>query len=254
MSQQPVTVRGVTLGAGIPKICVPLVGKSRGELLTQAKELRQLPADVAEWRCDWYEYSFDPVAVRETLRDLRVTLGDIPLLFTFRTAEEGGARSIRHTEYISLLSIAVQTGYVDLLDAELSQGEDVFNRICSAAHTAGVYVIASSHDFQKTPSRDEMLARLAQMEDWGADIAKLAVMPQSPADVLSLMEVTYARNAVSGIPLITMSMSGMGAVSRLSGEVFGSAMTFGSAGTASAPGQLDAVKLAELLNLLHGVQ
>ena len=99
MSQQPVTVRGVTLGAGIPKICVPLVGKSRGALLTQARELQQLPADVAEWRCDWYEYSFDPVAIRETLRDLRAILGDTPLLFTFRTAEEGAhaASGIRNT-------------------------------------------------------------------------------------------------------------------------------------------------------------
>ena len=39
-------------------------------------------------------------------------------------------------------------------------------------------------------------------------------------------------------PVITMSMGALGAVSRLSGEAFGSAMTFANPGTASAPGQV----------------
>ena len=39
-------------------------------------------------------------------------------------------------------------------------------------------------------------------------------------------------------PVITMSMGALGAVSRLCGEAFGSAMTFANPGTASAPGQV----------------
>ena len=36
-------------------------------------------------------------------------------------------------------------------------------------------------------------------------------------------------------PIITMSMASNGMISRLSGEVFGSCLTFGAAGKASAP-------------------
>ena len=90
------------------------------------------------------------------------------------------------------------------------------------------------------------------MQELGADITKIAVMPQSKKDVLTLLAATeemYREHADR--PMITMSMSGTGALSRLCGEVFGSAMTFGAAGKASAPGQMEVKELAQVLSLLH---
>ena len=52
-------------------------------------------------------------------------------------------------------------------------------------------------------------------------------------------------------PIITMSMAGTGVISRLCGEVFGSSMTFGAVGKASAPGQMGAEDLNTVLALLH---
>ena len=43
-----------------------------------------------------------------------------------------------------------------------------------------------------------------------------------------------------------MSMGKLGVISRICGEVFGSAVTFGTAGKASAPGQLPANQLFHL--------
>jgi len=40
-------------------------------------------------------------------------------------------------------------------------------------------------------------------------------------------------------------------VSRLTGELFGSALTFGAAKTASAPGQIPVTELREILTVLH---
>ena len=51
-------------------------------------------------------------------------------------------------------------------------------------------------------------------------------------------------------PIITMSMAGTGLISRLCGEVFGSALTFGAVGKASAPGQMNASDLREILTLI----
>ena len=111
--------------------------------------------------------------------------------------------------------------------------------------------IVSSHDFSRTPSREEMLNRLLQMEEGGADIAKLAVMPEHPEDVLELLSVTCQFSDGAGhIPLITMSMGELGCVSRLCGRIFGSAVTFGSAGCASAPGQISAEELSRILQIL----
>ena len=48
-----------------------------------------------------------------------------------------------------------------------------------------------------------------------------------------------------------MSMAGTGVISRLCGEVFGSALTFGAAKKASAPGQMGVRDLETVLGLLH---
>ena len=80
---------------------------------------------------------------------------------------------------------------------------------------------------------------MVQMQQAGADLPKLAVMPRSRTDVLTLLAATAEMaDCHPDTPVITMSMGALGAVSRLCGEAFGSAMTFANPGTASAPGQV----------------
>ncbi len=68
------------------------------------------------------------------------------------------------------------------------------------------------------------------MQELGADLPKIAVMPQNEKDVLVLLEATNEMFKIyADRPIITMSMSGMGVISRLCGEIFGSALTFGAA-------------------------
>ena len=62
------------------------------------------------------------------------------------------------------------------------------------------------------------------MQDYGADIPKMAVMPKSKQDVLTLLSATLEMSEqFADRPIITMSMAGTGVVSRLTGETFGSA-------------------------------
>lgn len=93
----------------------------------------------------------------------------------------------------------------------------------------GVRVVLSNHDFEKTPLKDELIRRLCRMQELGADLLKIAVMPRCRSDVLLLLQATeemlsqHARK-----PLITMSMGDLGMVTRICGGFFGSAVTFGS--------------------------
>jgi 3-dehydroquinate dehydratase-1 len=245
----------VEIGSGIPKICAPIVGKTLEDVLSQAKALRSLPVDLCEWRIDHLSLSLsDPdakAAVAEMLPSLREALGELPLLVTFRTQAEGGEQSASPQAYSDLLCSLSATGQIDLVDVELSQGHSVFQTILDCAHGNGVKVVASNHDFHATPAKEEITARLSKMEEWGADIAKIAVMPQSAADVTSLLSATYDRHQISHIPLITMSMSGLGMFSRVVGELYGSSVTFGSAAAASAPGQIEVTQLRQDLLRIH---
>jgi 3-dehydroquinate dehydratase-1 len=131
--------------------------------------------------------------------------------------------------------------------------DKVVRRIVGEAHKAGIKVIISSHDFEKTPPTKELVSRLRRQQSLGADILKIAVMPHDAGDVLKLLDATWQmRRRFTKLPMLTMSMGDMGVVSRLSGEVFGSELTFGMIGQASAPGQLEVGELREVLHIIHG--
>ena len=247
-----VKVRNIEIGAGAPKIIIPIVGVTKEEILDAARSFASVTYDVVEWRVDWFEGVFDFAKVEEVLKELRNILGDKPLLMTFRTSKEGGEKAISDTDYIDLNVKAANTGYVDFVDVEIFTGDDVVSTIIEKAHAAGVKVIASNHDFHKTPAKSDIIYRLRKMQDMGADIPKIAVMPQNKKDVLTLLAATEEMaNDYADRPIITMSMAGTGVISRLCGEVFGSSMTFGAVGKASAPGQMGAEDLNTVLALLH---
>lgn len=246
-----VCVRNCVIGSGIPKICVPIVAKTMSDIFSQARAMNNKAFDVVEWRADWFEDIFQPDAVRRASRVLRGILGDVPLLFTFRTAKEGGEKDISTEDYIALNRFVVSEHLADLIDAEMFTGDDAVRQIIADAQQANIPVIVSNHDFDKTPPQDELVSRLRHAEELGGDILKIAVMPQNSRDVLELLCATEQMSRESDRPLITMSMGSLGVISRLSGEIFGSAMTFGTVGFASAPGQVNIDSLRSVMELLH---
>ena len=248
-----VKVRNTVIGEGMPKICVPIVGVTKEAILEEARAITKLPADVVEWRIDWFENVFDFAALEDVMKGLREVLGDLPILMTFRTSKEGGEKAIEDEVYADINIKAAQTGYIDMVDVEVFTGDEIVKKIIDGAHAAGVKVVASNHDFFKTPDKDDIVSRLRKMQDLGADIPKIAVMPQNKKDVLTLLAATEEMaNEYADRPVITMSMAGTGVISRLAGEVCGSALTFGAAAKASAPGQMGVEDLKQVLTLLHG--
>ena len=245
-------VRNIEIGSGTPKIIVPIVGVTKQEIIDEAKTFDSIPVDVVEWRADWFEGVFDFEKVEDVLKELRAVLGETPILMTFRTSKEGGEKSIEPEDYAKLNIKAAQTGYVDFIDVEIFTGDAIVTKIIDGAHAAGVKVIASNHDFHKTPPRAELVNRMVAMQQAGADLPKVAVMPRCRTDVLELLAATAEMADLHPeTPVITMSMGALGAVSRLAGEAFGSAMTFANPGQASAPGQVSLNIVNEVLDALH---
>ncbi|SCH12160.1 3-dehydroquinate dehydratase [uncultured Ruminococcus sp.] len=249
--KQIVTRNNLIFGEGMPKICIPLMGKNKEELAREIDCLKNAAFDLVEWRVDFFEEVSQIPKVLETLSFLRERLENTPILFTFRTKQEGGQAAITAQEYCALNCRVIRTGHVDLVDAELFMGNNTVLKIIETAHQYGKIAVVSNHDFQMTPPKEELLHRLELMRTLGADLPKIAVMPASPKDVLALLEATETYTTRYQSPVITMSMGKLGAVSRICGETFGSVLTFGTAQEASAPGQLPSVLLKEILTQLH---
>jgi len=260
---RPVTLRSVTLGDGTPAVCVPLVAATADALAGRAAELADAAGpwrdavDVVELRLDHLTAVDDLDRVVEAVGVVRAALPDeVPVIATFRTKQEGGERDITPDAYGRLLERLIGLDAAtrpDAVDVEMYTQPDVLERVVDAAHAAGVVVLMSSHDFTATPDRAEIVSRLVEQQEHGADVVKLAAMPREPADVLTLLAATEEfRRGPGLVPAVTMSMGALGAVSRLAGETVGSAMTFGAAGEASAPGQVDARALRAALRALGG--
>lgn len=247
-----VKIRNIEIGSGLPKICAPIVGTTKDDIMAEAENIGSLPVDIAEWRVDWFEHACDFSKVEDVLRDLRAILGETPLLMTFRTSNEGGEKSIKPDDYAEFIVSASETGYVDLVDVEVFIGADIAKEIIAGAHNAGVKVIGSNHNFNKTPDKDEIVERLRNMQELGVDIPKIAVMPKDMKDVITLLAATEEMHReFADRPIVTISMSETGVLSRIYGEALGSAVTFGAAKNVSAPGQMEVNDLSTAIKLLH---
>lgn len=263
-----VQVKDLVIGNGIPKICVPIVEKTQEQILNQAQAMVEEKIDLIEWRADFYEDVEDFGKVVQTASLLQSILGKTPLLFTFRTAKEGGEKEVSYENYEGFLLHMAKSGCVDLIDVEVFRGYDKMQRRRKDWKTADscnqqmrglikelskdVAVIGSYHDFEKTPAREEILRRLFFMDKMGVAIPKMAVMPLEKEDVICLMETTLLANRlIVDKPIITMAMGALGTVTRLAGETFGSSVTFGCMGKASAPGQIELELLRQGMATLH---
>lgn len=248
-----IKIKNVEIGKGIPKICIPLTGKNREEIIEEMEIVKKSNPDLIEWRVDFFEESDNPERVCEMLGTINDSFKQIPVLFTFRTKEEGGEKSIMSEDYVKLLKEVSERRLADIVDVQVFWYGEKSEDFIKELKETGAVVLASSHHFEGTPSVREMSDALYTMENRGADIVKLAVMPQSGKDVCALLEATMERKEHSNKPMITMSMGQSGMLSRICGELTGSCVTFASGKQASAPGQIKVDELKKVLGDIHDI-
>ena len=111
-------------------------------------------------------------------------------------------------------------------------------------------MIFSNHDFEKTPDDATLIFRIGVMHQFGADIGKIAVMPQNLSDVLRMMGLVNKARGFYQLPLAIISMGDLGKISRISADVTGSILTFGAIGDVSAPGQIAVEELSRMIENL----
>lgn len=248
----PLTVGNLTLQQGKPAIIVSLTGASEEDMLRQASEAAQRDSvQMAELRADKLAFVTDAERVARLGHAVRTRLQGKPLLLTFRSKAEGGDKTLDAHTYSSLYRQWLDAGFADLIDIEMQAGEAVVRPLIACAHQRNTRVILSYHDFATTPSLADILSRLQQQDAQGADILKIALMPHSPADVTRLLDASWQMRQQTDKPMLIMAMGDTGKITRMSGELFGSNLTFASLGEASAPGQIASDELAQFLEALR---
>lgn len=249
-----VNVKNVAIGQGMTKVCVPIVAATDYDVDYQIRLINKSRADIVEFRADCYEKCLDEDALMAALKKIHEKLEKYPIVFTFRTKSEGGEREATISQYENILMKAIDSGYIDLVDVEYFSGQDVVERLTEKAHNKGVYVISSNHDFKTTIPMEQIVSRYKDMIATGADIAKIAMMPEDGSQVVDMMQAAKElQESGNETPLIVISMGELGVETRTTGEMYGNSISFATAGIPSAPGQIDVNALRSQLEMIHHI-
>ncbi|AJB66798.1 3-dehydroquinate dehydratase [Acinetobacter baumannii] len=250
---EPVTLNAQTQPtATAVKTIVPITAKTKEQALAQAQVIANTAdADLAEFRIDLLSFASDTKQVIALGHELKKILGNKPMIATIRTKNEGGQLEISDADYGKTYQAYLKNPFMDWLDVEMFRDQKVVSEIVQKAHQKKVLVVMSNHDFQKTPSQDEIEKRLLKQDQMGADVLKIAVMPKSKQDVFTLMNATLKVSQQTTKPLLTMSMGQLGTISRVATANMGGSYSFGMIGQASAPGQIDVTKLKQILQTVQ---
>ena len=159
---------------------------------------------------------------------------DIPVILTLRRVSDGGKCTLQEKARRSLLMETMKNGGFSYVDSE----DDVKKSdVEEAAHSLGMKVIRSYHDFEGVPA--DIFSRVHSLASRG-DVAKIAVTPHNTADVMTLFRIN---EELKDVPKIIIGMGEWGVATRILYKKMGSILTFGSNGKAVAPGMISAREL-----------
>ncbi len=223
------------------RICVSIGRSSLDDALAAADSMASV-ADVLEIRLD----CLTTPAVSPFMNALST-----PLLFTNRPQWEGGNFNGDEEQRLAALLEAVREGaaYVDL---ELLAPDESHRQMVQALEKTESRLIISWHNFENTPTRQELVGRMAMMQDKGADIGKIITTAHSHQDVLRVLQLLEVAEEL-GFPLIAFCMGRPGVISRVATTDLGGYMTYCAvnSGEATAPGQLSVARLRDIYSLMN---
>lgn len=243
----PLIIKGKLIDQKSPVVCVSITEQTYDDIIAKATRLVAKHVEMVEWRADCFEGLLDPEMLEKTLLSLKSIFKNTIFLVTIRSVKEGGRLSCDEEDMRELLLDLASKRACDIMDVEYFQFTDP-SSVILGIQNCGMAVIASHHDFSKTPSAGVSLRLLEEMEKADADLYKLAFMPEKPSDLFELGKATCEFKASRpDANIIAISMGSIGALSRIAPQAFGSCVTFASVDVASAPGQVSYDKLLPLM-------
>ena len=245
-----IKIKNIKLGEGAPKMCVPVIEKTEKEIIKYIKYINKLPIDIIEFRADFYlediiyneESEINIIEISKSIKKIT----NKPIIFTMRSDKEGG--KIKNNFYYKIINIyksVIENKCFDLIDLEiLSLKEKDIKNLIKLSKENNIKTILSNHNFNKTPSKKYIISLINKMIKLKCDIVKVAYMPKNKKDVIILLD---SITEIKDFPTIAISMGKLGTITR----IFGSVITFASAKSSSAPGQLEAMKLKYILDNIY---
>ncbi len=236
MTSSPTRWRGWDTGS--PRVCVVITAKDTAEALRRLTDVAAQGPDLIEIRFDYMESPGDPGIIRDST--------DLSLIATNRRKDQGGHSTMSEPDRVAVILEAVEAGF-EYADLELNTPK--LDELGSRVKALGGSLVISHHDFEGTPSAEELRETMSRMVERGADICKIIGTAQSPGDNLVYLGLFGAPREGG---LVCFGMGRDGILSRVLSPLVGGEFTYASshAGGGSAPGQLTLAEMREIYTLM----
>ncbi|XP_010486142.1 PREDICTED: bifunctional 3-dehydroquinate dehydratase/shikimate dehydrogenase, chloroplastic isoform X2 [Camelina sativa] len=196
-------------------ICAPLMANSIDKMVIEMFKAHELGADLVEIR-------LDALTVFNPLEDLKTIIQQCPLptLFTYRPKWEGGHYEGNDNERQDVLRLAMELG-ANYVDIEFQVASEFIKSI-HGKKPENFKVVVSSHNYNDTPSVEDLKDLVARIQQTGADIVKIVTTAVNITDVARLFHIT----SNSQVPTIGLAMGERGLISWILSSKFGGYLTY----------------------------
>ncbi|EGD78765.1 hypothetical protein PTSG_11780 [Salpingoeca rosetta] len=221
--------------------------------LSTIKDLSSLVADVdmVELRVDLLDQPTDAAFIAGQIALLRASTAK-PILFTVRSAKQGGKLALDEDGYFNLLSLGARLG-CDALDVETCWDSSHIESVC--APLRGTTIVMSQHFGRPCTHVDEVLTLVQGSNLPFVDVIKIVFTATEVSDCFLLQQArerVHAEKVVTK-PMILLLMGEQGRLSRVTNTMLTPVTHANMPGTA-APGQLtweQVLRLRRTLGLLR---
>lgn len=155
------------------------------------------------------------------------------------------------SERLNILKMAIDSG-TEYIDIDMDDEKDFQKELLNYLKGSATKLIISYHDFERTPSIDELQSIISKCAEYKPDIIKIACMANSAGDaakILALYQGAYVDSK-----LIALSMGECGKISRIAAPFLGAPFTYASLGEnkATASGQINYDIMNQIFEAMNG--
>jgi len=174
-----------------------------------------------------------------------------PALLVCRPKNLGGYFEGSEEERIERLLFGLENG-AQAVDIEYTTEPNLRQKVIDAAKEKGIPLVLCYENFEKTPTKEDVLNILKDEEALGADIAKCAVMANNFEDLVTVLSTISEAKKTLTIPFVLISMGVHGSISRVLGPLMGTSMTYccTTPEKDAGPGQLSIEEIVNIINIL----
>ena len=201
-----------------PLICTPIAADNFDSYLNLLQSAKNMGSDIAEFRIDYFKN-----ITAEVLKNV-ISESELPLIVTNRNREDGGMFSSGEEVRLELLETAIESK-PSFVDIEVAIDREKRDNIIQKARINDVGIICSYHDFRHTPTQNEIFEIYSDINETGANVAKMVFTPVTDKDIRNILSVTE-RFSNNEMLFTIFGMRQKGQITRMLTPLLGACLTY----------------------------